>query len=460
MIIAPAISPIQRGFVRGLNFMHTALDLDTFSGIASLGPEALMAQHLPLGFDFAQSFAALSQRWLCMSLRTLGPPSGILGTLAMFNFDVQVFEDSHAGLAFPFIVNSSVLQGCPLSGDLCAMGAKIFPIDLAASFEERRRAAALACLAAADAAWAAIDVVEHLQYLGIILGVSVSPETQRAPQLAAWRERAWAISKKSSCFSAATAIRRRRAIPALGYGGRISPLPWNFTRDEVHIHSRLVHSQLACQRARASGLARPGGLRRARPDLCQCVRCRRAPAGGLDRDGGVAGRLGAAAPPGEGAPADGHLSARALRGDAAQRRAPGPPPASGLGGPGRLAKAVRGGMAALHRARELLQAPSAARDGGPPSAPGGKPRLQGVLSRTLRTGACCNDLAATLTWRARRRLPSVETPEALDWESLAGDLRRAPQAWRMALPRTWARAWPTAARLQSRGHPRIFGCAA
>ena len=123
-------------------------------------------------------------------------------------------------------------------------------------------------------------------------------------------------------------------------------------------------------------------------------------------------------------------------------------------------KLYAAGLAALDHARELLQSRSAALDGGSPAAPGGKLRLQGALLRTLHTSVFTNDLATTMTRRMRRWHPSVETPEALDWEVLAGDLRRLPQAWRMALLRTWAGAWPTAARLQSRDEPCIFGCAA
>ena len=30
-------------------------------------------------------------------------------------------------------------------------------------------------------------------------------------------------------------------MPVLGYKGHVFPLPWSFTGDEVHIHSRLFH---------------------------------------------------------------------------------------------------------------------------------------------------------------------------------------------------------------------------
>ncbi|CAK0846857.1 unnamed protein product, partial [Prorocentrum cordatum] len=500
-IIAPVISPIQRGFMRGRNFLHNVLDLDTFSHIASFGPEALMVQPLLLSFDFAQAFAALSQRWLFLSLRALGLPIGILYVLAMFYFDAQMFEESHAGLTFLFIVNSGVLQGCPLSGDLYAIGTNVFLIDLAASLEERRlgiaracaddlgaiaygphgcrvlarvlglcrrlagltlkiskRAAALACLAAADAAWAAFDIAEQLLYLSVILGVNVSLETQWAPQLAAWRERAGAISKTGSCFYTATALYHRHAIPVLGYKGQLFPLPWNLTRDEMHIHSRLFHWPAnSLTRADWHVLEDFGAPALTSANVCvAAVRLRAVltTLAGWEANLTLLRRSAKAHLP-TAVSAQGRCAA-SWRSDAPlvlHLRAA----SEGLNDSPKLCAA---GLAALDHARELLQSRSAAMDGGSLAAPGGKLRLQGALLRTLHTSVFTNDLASTMTRRMRRWHPSVETPEALDWEALAGDLRRLPQAWRMALLRTWARAWPTAARLQSRDEPCIFGCPA
>ena len=76
---------------------------------------------------------------------------------------------------------------------------KCWCVPLGGPLDEARRAAVLQCLVDADAAWAAFGVASNLVYLGFLLGVDVDLESQWAPQLAAWSERAGAIAKSGTC---------------------------------------------------------------------------------------------------------------------------------------------------------------------------------------------------------------------------------------------------------------------
>ena len=81
-------------------------------------------------YDFAAAFPSMSHTWIPACLTALGIPSGA-HDLTMSMYCLNLAHSAAGGALIPlFLILSGVLQGCPLSGFLFAVGVDLFLVDV------------------------------------------------------------------------------------------------------------------------------------------------------------------------------------------------------------------------------------------------------------------------------------------------------------------------------------------
>lgn len=112
-------APIQRGFVRGRQFMENLIEIDGEArAISALAVTSGIPSFL-VSFDFRQAFPSMLHPWLMLTLEVYQLPQGFCNaTVVMYSLVLNLMGVGIALVAL-YITMCGVLQGCPLSGSPC-----------------------------------------------------------------------------------------------------------------------------------------------------------------------------------------------------------------------------------------------------------------------------------------------------------------------------------------------------
>ena len=116
---------IQGGFVPGRQLVANVVDLDAFGRIHGMQS----TPHDPslfTFFDFAAAFPSLSHQWIASCMIAVGLPSGAIDLILNMYCLNLALASAGTDLTPLFFILSGVLQGCPLSGFLYALGSDPF----------------------------------------------------------------------------------------------------------------------------------------------------------------------------------------------------------------------------------------------------------------------------------------------------------------------------------------------
>ena len=287
---------LQRGFVPGRQLVANVVDLDTHARVH--GMQSDVSDHSVLSlFGFAAAFPSLGHSWIFACLLAFGVPEGaadLIGSIYHFNIALAAVGGAFTPLLFIF---SGVLQGCPLSGFLFAMGIDPFLAwmyivlglpglatirvcagDLGASL--RRLSALLvlfpifrtirivtgldlkprkcvliptgqSCsilpiafvrswLVQHIPQWSRFKVVSSARYLGFFLGPGSNCHQWIVP-VSKWLSRAQNAADAHSAASVTASRYNLRAVPVLGYIAQLLPPPPDFEILEKKLIHRMLH---------------------------------------------------------------------------------------------------------------------------------------------------------------------------------------------------------------------------
>ncbi|CAK0810355.1 unnamed protein product, partial [Prorocentrum cordatum] len=167
--VVQAVAPAsQRGFIRGRNFCYNVLELDVHARLASQHPLAVRRYPVLVGFDYGQAFPSLSQSFLLQLLGSLGLPAEILAFVGWMYLAVEGVVLDGGCYSTIFWIRSGIIQGCGLSGSLCALASSPMLADLERSIEQRQLGICRAC---ADDLGAVLYELASLRILVRVLGV-------------------------------------------------------------------------------------------------------------------------------------------------------------------------------------------------------------------------------------------------------------------------------------------------
>ena len=123
--LATHACPVQRGFIPGRQLVSNVVDLDVYGRIYEMQPVGSNPSLLSL-YEFAAAFPSMSHTWIAACFTAIGVPSGAHG-LIMNMYCLSLAHSAAGGTLIPlFLILAGVLQGCPLSGCLFAVGVEPF----------------------------------------------------------------------------------------------------------------------------------------------------------------------------------------------------------------------------------------------------------------------------------------------------------------------------------------------
>ena len=123
--LATHACPAQRGFIPGRQLVSNVVDLDVYGRIHGMQSVDSDPSLISL-YDFAAAFPSMSHTWIAACLTALGIPPGAYD-LIMGMCCLNLAHSAAGGALVPlFLILSGVLQGCPLSGFLFAIGVDPF----------------------------------------------------------------------------------------------------------------------------------------------------------------------------------------------------------------------------------------------------------------------------------------------------------------------------------------------
>ena len=122
-VVAQDACQFQQGFIPGRHFTNNIVAVDTVSRIYS-NLAHRYGNSISALFDFGNAFPSVIIQWILLVLQWLKAPHGIICLVRACYHEVYMYI-KHAGVAkFMCLVQSGVLQGCPLAALLfvVAMG--------------------------------------------------------------------------------------------------------------------------------------------------------------------------------------------------------------------------------------------------------------------------------------------------------------------------------------------------
>ena len=123
--LATHACPVQRGFIPGRQLLSNVVDLGVYGRIRGMQPVDSDPSLISL-YDFAAAFPSMSHTWIAACPTALGAPPGARD-LIMSMCCLNLAHSAAGGALIPlFLSLSGVLQGCPLSGFLFAVGVDPF----------------------------------------------------------------------------------------------------------------------------------------------------------------------------------------------------------------------------------------------------------------------------------------------------------------------------------------------
>ena len=119
--LATHACPVQRGFISGRQLVSNVGDLDVYCRIYGMQPVDSDPSLISL-YSFSAAFPSMSHTWVAACLTALGMSPGAHDFI-MNMYCLNLAHSAVGGALVPhFLILSGVLQGCPLSGFLFAVG--------------------------------------------------------------------------------------------------------------------------------------------------------------------------------------------------------------------------------------------------------------------------------------------------------------------------------------------------
>ena len=142
-IIAKEACELQQGFIPGRHFTNNIVVIDTVSRMHS-NLHSKYGGAVAAFFDFGNAFPSLAVGWI-MLVEWLEVPTGIYCLVQALYHDVSMYLQ-HAGSSdFLCVVQSGVLQGCPLAALLFVLAMEPFLIMFKIVIEEAGLGIVRAC---------------------------------------------------------------------------------------------------------------------------------------------------------------------------------------------------------------------------------------------------------------------------------------------------------------------------
>jgi hypothetical protein len=307
LALARNICSDQNGFVHGRQFINNIVERDTQArvraceafGAAPLDPNARSGTFplTPL-FDFAVAFPSISQTRVAQCMAAAGFPRGFADLTAGVYHLPSCLSTGQTNSSFLWWAFSGILQGCPLSGTLFAVGTHPLLCELKHEIEGKQlgvtRACAdyigaalrdisalrpikcvfdtaaacanlqlqptkcvlvpgaVACSAEVVAAvgawlcrwipdWKHFSVASHALYLGAMVGPAAGAH-QWTAAMSKWKGRvAKFVSAGAAIISTTAYIYNSRGLPVLAYLAQLFPMPANFQRAEALALQKMMH---------------------------------------------------------------------------------------------------------------------------------------------------------------------------------------------------------------------------
>ena len=178
-VTAKFLNHIQRGFTKGRQLLNNVTDLDTAARCYSMSEPK---ENIPAlcFFDFATAFPSVIHEWLFKVFQRLRAPDGLYNLLnAVYTINIT-FVCVGGRLVILFVIESGVLQGCPLSGVIFAITAdpamEAFDQEINRTNKGCIRACADDIGAALHSIWALCDMAPLFEVLRRIAGFTLKPK--------------------------------------------------------------------------------------------------------------------------------------------------------------------------------------------------------------------------------------------------------------------------------------------
>ncbi|CAK0862225.1 unnamed protein product [Prorocentrum cordatum] len=279
--------PCQRGRVLGRNFGVNILELDVSSRNMFVTPHASRDIPVLLSLDVGQAFPSLNQDFPMSCLGLLGLPGPLAQFVASIYSSIEGVALHRGHLERVFWIQSGIIQGCPLSGTLRALGASAFLVDLAEKADGPQLGRVRACaddiggaLRSAQALskaparevrgaierdipeWVGFEITSRLLYLGLWPGSAASPATSWIGPLSKLRLRAQAIGRGTTPASHSAILYNTRAVTTLSCVAQFCWPPKSVLLPELSVLAQVFRPPLGALHFDAgSQLDRSGGPR-------------------------------------------------------------------------------------------------------------------------------------------------------------------------------------------------------
>ena len=119
-VVSVMVTLIQRGFIKGRNFLHNIIELDALARRVSYG-EFWASHPIFVFFDFLAAFPSIFHSAIHVVFKAAGAPVGFLNFLEVLYSWCMSYLTSQGVVSFFMRITSGILQGCPLSGTIFAI---------------------------------------------------------------------------------------------------------------------------------------------------------------------------------------------------------------------------------------------------------------------------------------------------------------------------------------------------
>eukprot|EP00973_Karenia_brevis_P008005 1085614-Karenia_brevis.AAC.1 len=266
-VVAVEACTLQQGFIPGRYFTNNVIVIDTVSRIYS-NNYARYGDAVSAYFDFGNAFPSVSIAWIFLVLEWLQAPRGIINLVRATYHEVHMYI-KHAGRTqFMCMVQSGVLQGCPLAALLFVLAMEPFLQLFDNSIIEAGLGIVRACaddiaitlkslysllhvfkifylaefaagLTLKTKNWQSFNVVATAEYLGIWMGPAASTKNW-VPQIAKLLDRTHLINSSAAPTSVAIGTYNIKGITVLSYPSQFLPPPPNLRLIEKHAYTKIL----------------------------------------------------------------------------------------------------------------------------------------------------------------------------------------------------------------------------